>query len=124
MDDRQRIENKVKELLREIKAGEGAKQTANELIQLINSLQKNPTYKASITVTDENGNTYSQSISKIKGGKLTAAEKSDLLNSIAHEMGIDSLQEIETLDFDFSEMDLTELDSIADLNPLDLDFDL
>lgn len=78
------------------------------------------------SVTDKNGNTYTQSIKKIASGRLTAQEKEELLAEIARKMkAIEAearengaeLLELETLDLDF---DLEELG--ADFPDLTADF--
>lgn len=140
------INSNIGELIRLIRAGQltekekaaAYKELEKELQRIQKQVQrknlKQPKSKHTITVTDENGKQYSQSISKIKSGKLTAKERADLLSSIARKMGIESLQEIDTLDLDFDfegitadfpEIELAELEDIgADFEPLDIDFNL
>lgn len=90
------------------------------------------------TVTDKNGNTYTQSIKKIASGRLTSQEREELLAEIARKMKVieaearengAELLELEPLDLDF---DIDELgadfpDLTADFPELDemaADFDI
>lgn len=141
--------NRIAELFKTIRGGgltrEEKAAALNELEKELNALarelkkqteKKQPKSKYTITVTDSSGKEYSQSISKIKGGKLTEKEKGELLDSIARKMGVEGLTEIEPLDFDFDslpafdDMELPDLENLpdfeelaADFDTLDLDFD-
>ena len=69
------------------------------------------------TVTDKNGNTYTQSIKKIASGRLTAQEREELLAEIS--------KKIKELEAEARENGTEILDTdFLDLDTLDLDFDL
>lgn len=108
--------------------------------------------KRGFIITAKNGSTYSQSISRIKSGRLTDKERRELIEALesklkaleaeAKKQEAEKLTKINPLDLaeleditdialdfdslelpDFENIDFPELESLPDLEPLDFDLD-
>ena len=82
--------------------------------------------KRGFIITAKNGSTYSQSISRIKSGRLTDKERRELIEAFEIKLKVleaeAKKQEAEKLT-KINPLDLAELESLPDLEPLNFDLD-